>query len=89
MKHVWPTLCAMAVAGCNVANEGPPEMTGTCGAESLQHLVGQSRDAFDAEAIDGPVRVLPPGAMMTMDYRLDRLNVELSQDDLITRIWCG
>jgi hypothetical protein len=89
MKHVWFMLCAVTVAGCNVTTEGRPEITGTCGAESLQHLVGQSRDAFDAEAIDGPVRVLPPGAMMTMDYRRDRLNVELSEDDQITRIWCG
>ena len=89
MKHVWFMLCAVAVAGCNVANDGPSEMTGTCGAETLQNLVGQPRSTFDAVAVSGPVRILPPGAMMTMDYRLDRLNVELSENDQITRIWCG
>jgi len=64
-------------------------MAGTCGAESLQHLVGQPHNAIDTETVSGPVRILPPGAMMTMDYRLDRLNVELSENDQITRIWCG
>lgn len=89
MKHVWFMLCALALAGCNVTTEEPPEMTGTCGAESLQHLVGQPRNAFDEVAVSGPVRILPPGAMMTMDYRVDRLNVELDSDGQITRLWCG
>lgn len=89
MKHVCFMLCALALAGCNVTTEGPPEMTGTCEAESLQHLVGQPLSTFDAVAVSGPVRILPPGAMMTMDYPLDRLNVELASDGQITRLWCG
>ncbi|MFO7771159.1 hypothetical protein HAT86_06040 [Roseovarius gahaiensis] len=89
MKHVLFVLSTMALAGCNTTNEGPADDTDTCEAERLQHWVGQPRNAFDAEAIDGPVRILPPGAMMTMDYRLDRLNVDLSKDGQITRIWCG
>ncbi len=88
MKQFWLLMGALTVAGCNVTNEGRPEMTSTCGAKSLQHLVGQPRSAFDAEAVGGPVRILPPGAMMTMDYRLDRLNVALSENGQIVRVWC-
>jgi len=75
-----------------MANEAPPPPSpdaDACGAGGLQQLVGQKRAAFDESAIDGPLRVVPPGSAMTMDYRADRLNVELDEDGRITRIWCG
>jgi hypothetical protein len=35
------------------------------------------------------VRVLPPGAMMTMDYSTDRVNFDVDAQGIITRVWCG
>ncbi len=89
MKYLMAALCALALTGCVEEENRMPDMSGTCGADGMQHLVGQPRDAFDDSSIDGTVRILPPGSMMTMDHRPDRLNIELDEDDIITRLWCG
>lgn len=34
------------------------------------------------------VRSLPPGAIITMEYRVGRLNFEV-RDDVVTRAWKG
>jgi len=91
MRYGSAALCGLVLAGC-MASETPtppPSDADQCGAEARQHLIGQDRAAFDESSVDGPVRVLPPGSAMTMDYRRERLNVELGEDGSITRIWCG
>ena len=60
-----------------------------CEAGTLQHLVGATPDSFDFNSLGHPLRLLPHGAMMTMDYRPDRLNVSLDAQGVIDRIWCG
>ena len=73
--------------------EKPPTRQATgddaCGAEKLQLLVGLPYEARDFQEDGRPMRVLPPGSAMTMDHRIDRLNVDLDEDGVITRIWCG
>ena len=36
-----------------------------------------------------PYRILPPGSMMTKDYRPERVNFDVTETGVITRIWCG
>lgn len=38
---------------------------------------------------DRTVRYLPPGAMMTMDYRPDRLNVRTDETGAVRELFCG
>jgi len=35
------------------------------------------------------MRVIRPGDAVTLDYRPDRLNVRLDDDDVISEIGCG
>lgn len=35
------------------------------------------------------IRVLPPGSNMTMDYSTSRVNLELDDQGVIQRVWCG
>ena len=79
-------LAGLMLAGCVQGDAAPSD---ACGAGAVQMLHGQPRAALDDSRLDGPVRVLPPGAMMTMDHRPDRLNVELDEAGRITRVWCG
>lgn len=65
----------------------PPQAS--CGAEKLQHLVGGPLGAFDFHSLAQPLRIIPPGTAVTMDYSPRRLNVDLDENDLIVRIWCG
>lgn len=64
-------------------------ITANCGADALQDRVGQPAADHDFDTGDRPVRILPPGSIMTMDHRPDRLNVETDDAGIITRIWCG
>ena len=90
MQHlVFIVLGALTLAACQHNGETPPNMAETCGAETLQHLLGKPQSALESAEITGPTRILPPGSMMTMDHRPDRLNVDLDDSGRINRIWCG
>lgn len=52
---------------------------------------GLSRDDVEqrAQETGRPNRILRPGQPMTMDYRPDRINVELDDNDIVVRVFCG
>ncbi|SHL40555.1 Peptidase inhibitor I78 family protein [Roseovarius litoreus] len=85
-QRIMAGLAGLMLAGCMQETPAPPD---ACGAGALQTLRGQPGEALDGIALEGPVRVLPPGAMMTMDHRPERLNAELDEAGRITRLWCG
>jgi hypothetical protein len=88
MKKILGTaLMIGALAGCIGPEDTPPEEN-ACGAAQMQVLIGTPVAAQDFSGHDA-VRILPPGAMVTMDYRPDRLNVEHDAGGVITRIACG
>lgn len=88
--------CATATpedGGGNAAAPAP-EAPGTCNATAVQDLVGRPNSAevsADAQRRSGArtVRVIRPGDAVTMDYRQDRLNIELDADSKIVRFNCG
>ena len=88
MKHVLGmALMIGALAGCL----GPDETVSdadACGAAEMQELIGTSITAQDFSG-HAAVRILPPGSMVTMDHRPDRLNIEHDAGGVITRVWCG
>jgi hypothetical protein len=63
-------------------------------AELLQSLKGKKYDADVAAKVtkafpNVQLRVIRPGGMITMDMRPERLNIELDNDDYITKVWWG
>jgi hypothetical protein len=71
-----------------------PAMPGACNADAIQSLVGQPiSDAVTEQARtesgSESVRVLRPGDAATMDFRPDRLNIELDGNDVIQSLRCG
>ena len=85
-QWIIAAVAGLMLTGCVQQEPAPPD---ACGAGALQMLRGQPGEALDGMALEGPVRVLPPGAMMTMDHRPERLNVELDAAGRIARLWCG
>ncbi|MCJ2187373.1 I78 family peptidase inhibitor [Novosphingobium beihaiensis] len=70
-----------------------PGVEPDCGAEKLGAYVGQrATDAVMAAIREWraghPVRVLRPGSVVTMDYRPDRLNVDLDANGVIKGFRC-
>lgn len=81
---------ALLLAACEMPAD-EPVTEGACGADTLQHLVGAPAAAAEAEAESRPeaVRIIRPGQPVTMDYRIDRLNFELDENDEIVQVYCG
>ena len=68
--------------------------TGACDAARAQGLVGRVATAelrAEAMRLSGAqsLRNIPEGTMVTMDFREDRLNIELDRANRVTRIRCG
>ncbi|WP_334182321.1 I78 family peptidase inhibitor [Novosphingobium sp.] len=71
----------------------PPSMEPSCGAEQFASYIGQTASddviaAITAARGDKPMRVIKPGMAVTMDYRPDRLNVQVGEDGKISKFTC-
>jgi hypothetical protein len=97
-------LLSLLAAGCTTApQEGRTDPAdtphergsgGACEAARAKGLIGRTRsDAAGAEAqrLSGAaaLRWVPEGAMVTMDYRPDRLNIRLDRNGRIVSLDCG
>lgn len=82
-------LIPFAILSACAAETTDPVTKDTCGAAGLEHLVGQDMSALAAMTFPDTTRFIPPDTAITMDYRAERLNFDLDEAGLITRIWCG
>ena len=70
-----------------IAPPMPP--VGACGAADLQYLLGQPDTVLQTMKFGGETRIIRPGMAVTMDYREDRLNIEIDSAGKISRVSCG
>jgi hypothetical protein len=81
---------------------GPPQPTPVhgvtpghkCDASRTGEFIGQAGTSETGRAIQkatkaAVMRWAPPGYMLTMDYREDRVTVHLGPDYKVTKIMCG
>jgi hypothetical protein len=67
----------------------PPDMAApSC---DFPQFVGLPADDMKVEEVikARPHRLLPPGAAVTQDHAPDRINLELDDQGVIRRVWCG
>ncbi len=89
-------LLPLAFAAC-VEDAAPPvpdmippmHPVGTCAAPDLQGLVGRSAAVLQTMKFGSETRIIRPGMAVTMDYREDRLNIEIDAAEVISRVTCG
>lgn len=96
---IRPTVVALILGACALIgckeetqepNGGPESMAATeCALELLTPLIGQDKSALDAFDLPEGTRIIPPGRMVTMDFRPERTNIDLDATGQIIRIWCG
>lgn len=65
-----------------------------CGMRKLGAYLNRQADEPTLASVRSAVRhdrirVLRPGTAMTMDYRADRLNIDVGEDGRIRRFYCG
>ncbi|GGZ10428.1 I78 family peptidase inhibitor [Novosphingobium colocasiae] len=87
-------LAACSSATPPAATPPPAQEQPDCGAGALGSYIGTPGTDAAIAAIqawrgDKPLRVLKPGSVMTMDYRFDRLNIELDDKGVIKSVRCG
>jgi len=92
----------LALGGCAVNDAPPksppppplPEPSAECTADPAQSLIGQPATAeLGAQALSltgsKTLRWIQPGTAVTMDFRPDRLNIELDEKNAVKAIRCG
>lgn len=95
-------ILSVMLAACSTAPAAAPaeppihgETPGhTCTTDGTAQFIGQKRSDAVAESIKhvsnaAVLRWAPPGVMLTMDYRADRVTVWLDPSNTITQIKCG
>lgn len=93
-QALTPTMPAPAPPPADAAPAND-DATAACDAAPAQAFLGKPADeatvaaARDAAGATGDLRVIKPGQPVTMDYRHDRLNVEVDDHNVIVRIHCG
>jgi hypothetical protein len=89
-------LAPLLIAACATAE--PPVHGETPGHEcrtiGTDQFIGQTATSEVGAAIlrathSAVLRWAPPGAALTMDYRADRVTVDLGPDNRITKLHCG
>lgn len=86
---VFAAMMMLGLAACQPVPAQPEGNPAICGAPDLQGLVGQPRTVLDTMRFAGPIRIVEPGMMVTMDYLENRLNIWIGPDGRIARVTCG
>ncbi len=68
-------------------NSAPPHEG--CNFDTLIGLPVNEKIEEKVKALGRPYRVLTPGSMMTMDHIPERVNFDVDDSGVITRVWCG
>lgn len=94
MREAIPLL--LLLAACQrepVESAGSAQAGGACESAPVQNVVGRPVDQVraDAQKRSGAktVRVYKTGSPVTMDYRADRLNLEVDEANAIVKVGCG
>lgn len=94
-------LLSFALAACSSspssdasASTPPADAPKKCDASAAQWAVGKAADqALVDKAVSDSgssnARVIKPGQAVTMDYREDRLNIEVDAADNVVSVRCG
>jgi hypothetical protein len=96
---IGPALVAACAANPPPADAGPLPIHGVtpghkCRTAGTARFIGQRETSQLRAAIKRATRAAvlrwaPPGTMLTMDYREDRVTVYLGPDRKVTKINCG
>ncbi len=94
LDPVMPAPTPPPVSSTSPAADGS-DTAAACSADAAQSFVGKPATEANVAAArvaagaKGGVRVIAPGMAVTMDFRPDRLNLEVDAQRIITTVRCG
>ena len=86
------TACDIAVGPNTPSPMGaglPDAADDTCDANRYASLIGEDATALERVLLLGQVRVIRPNQAVTMDFRPERINFNISSDNRIRSISCS
>lgn len=99
MKIILPIAMAASLTLISCRDDRPVPLPGpphnrVCNAAGVQNLVGRPMNSGNravARRVSGAsvVRILRPGQAVTMEFRQDRLNLDVNGRGIITGARCG
>ncbi|MFC3214303.1 I78 family peptidase inhibitor [Novosphingobium panipatense] len=102
LKSIGPSVFLVAsLAACSTQADSPPATLppaagseADCGAGRFANYVGSKATpeliaTVQASRSNAPLRVIKPGMAVTMDFRGDRLNIEVDESETIKRFYCS
>ena len=99
MKTLSVIAAILLLAACDTAlgpNTPTPMGAGlsdaaddTCNANRYAPLIGEDATALERVLLLGQVRVIRPNQAITMDFRSERINFNVSSDNRIRSIFCS
>ena len=98
MKALPIAAATLALGACaSIPADGEPPVRAplrACEAKDAQRFVGQKADQVTAAAVlaatgSSRLRWLPPGAIVTMEFATERVNVSYDNAMIVTRVTCG
>lgn len=78
-------LAACVPAEPPVVEEPPRD---ACGAPRYEVLIGQPATVLTDMTFPAGTRIIQPGSAVTMDFRPDRLNIEIGQNQRVEKVAC-
>ncbi len=94
MKYPILLAAALLTAAC-VPEADPNDATlnrpdrNACGAPAYVGTIGTQHLKHDFTNDNRPLRIIAPNTPVTMDFRAERLNVDIDDKGIVTRVWCG
>ncbi|WP_134724856.1 I78 family peptidase inhibitor [Paracoccus luteus] len=90
MTRLLATLPLILLAACVQPHPPatPPVDDDLCKAAAMQGLVGQPQSVLATMLLPAGSRVIGPNDAVTMDFRAERLNVEIGADGRIAKVAC-
>lgn len=90
MTRTLIALALLPLAGCTI----DVKTNSNCVVENPQGYIGQLYSNRIADRIKdlsraAHVRAIRPGEMVTMEFKANRVNVVLDENNKVTRIYCG
>lgn len=90
IKPLAAALLMSFSAGCKSSEAslalGGPD---ACSASMHQDLIGQDSAVLQTMKFSQPLRVVGPGEFVTMDFNPHRLNIDISDTDVVIAVRCG
>lgn len=81
-------IATLGVSNGVLARSDEEAVQTACLADEQMALLGEDVDAAQANLLELS-RIIPPDSAVTQDFRPDRVNVDLDEDGMIIRVWCG